>query len=443
MEETVSKVIELFENQRYSMGLFHASGWGSSNLLPTDRNAFSTSDGVSSWTSPSEAEKDLLSMGWESELGSGWEFQSTVDALESATLDESTAGSAEVGWLYAADFTKFADPEATSLQQRNLDFVRRRRLTRIAIFRPELLCKGASSFLDLCDHCDSAMIDRIKKVILESLAEVALVNDVSLNDVPGMTKLKNRLILELNLQSVELEENLPSISRVIKTLKEFPQKTKSNWGNIFGPSNTDVADRMGEKAFSIYKAQICTDGELTSIASVVVRKFDNDFEFHCNKSRCGDKCVWYAVHCPHIGCDVKVSRAHARRHDDVCPHKVLECERKCGDSMPRRLLPHHLDSVCGNREVSCPFLELGCQKELQHKEVPGHLDGAMDSHLYLAMNRLLECQKVIATLNSKVNQQDETIEELHASNAKLKDFVSKKFSEVDARLKKHGQFLSR
>ena len=54
-----SKVIEVYENERYSP----FGGWSSKALMPTDRSPFSIQDGTSGWPTLDEASMALVSRG--------------------------------------------------------------------------------------------------------------------------------------------------------------------------------------------------------------------------------------------------------------------------------------------------------------------------------------------------------------------------------------------
>ena len=91
------------------------------------------------------------------------------------------------------------------------------------------------------------------------------------------------------------------------------------------------------------------------------------------------------------GCSVVYSRKYTVDHDAVCPHKIVQCSRECGDTFPRRQMEVHMNESCPLRPVKCPLADIGCPMSLRFVDLPEHMDSAGTSHLLLAIGAELHC----------------------------------------------------
>ena len=64
----------------------------------------------------------------------------------------------------------------------------------------------------------------------------------------------------------------------------------------------------------------------------------------------------------------------------------------------------HKAEICPLREVACPFANVGCTTRVLARDLPEHVGSleTTNSHLLLAVNRMMEYQTVIKNLNTKV-----------------------------------------
>ena len=95
-----------------------------------------------------------------------------------------------------------------------------------------------------------------------------------------------------------------------------------------------------------------------------------------------------------------MSRAYLNEHQEQCIYKMIEC--KCGIRLPRHELEIHNANICKFREVECPFKKIGCTKSVKACDLQSHLAEEAHTHLLLALNRMMEHQEVINSLNTKV-----------------------------------------
>lgn len=111
---------------------------------------------------------------------------------------------------------------------------------------------------------------------------------------------------------------------------------KSLWSkaaSIFTPecSPDDYPIRSEELNLGVF-----TSIERDIIACALIRKYDNEFIYHCNKKNCGEGCI-YSIHtCTHSGCNVRYSLKYQMEHEEICPFKLIPCSRDCGEAVIRQ-----------------------------------------------------------------------------------------------------------
>lgn len=77
-----------------------------------------------------------------------------------------------------------------------------------------------------------------------------------------------------------------------------------------------------------------------------------------------------------------------RIHWARCKKYPVECTNKCGISIPREYLPHHLIGQCSMRLVDCPYRVCGCEIKVTHKDVKDHLLEKIQTHSELLLRQL-------------------------------------------------------
>ena len=120
-----------------------------------------------------------------------------------------------------------------------------------------------------------------------------------------------------------------------------------------------------------------------------------------------------------------MSRMYLDQHDGECPFKIIKCE--CGENLRRHELEIHLAQSCKLREVECPFKKIGCTKVVRACNIQKHLAEEVNTHLLLAMNRMLEYQDVINNLNIRVLSLEDQNKELKAT---LENHMDKSTTEI-------------
>ena len=273
----ITREIELFENQRYVFTQF-----SSKSLLPTDRRAYSTECGASSWTTIEEAEKAMLSP--------GWDWTSAAHASE-WMVDKEFPNTDPDGWSYDVDFGNFRNASGTKSM---VHFVRRRRLVRIQDFDANRI-SGTSSKGKIpvtCDHCDLSEIEKIDNELLLKISEMTLkVDSMRLPTAPVINPIKEKLITDI------MSAESMGIPALYKTISAFQVQGQSSWGKLFthrDKTEFDLPNRIAEVKSGYFE-------ESALLAQVIIRKHDVGFEYHCNTRNCGSACVFAPQACAHTG----------------------------------------------------------------------------------------------------------------------------------------------
>jgi len=127
------------------------------------------------------------------------------------------------------------------------------------------------------------------------------------------------------------------------------------------------------------------------LCAELLRKFDPGRQWHCGLGFDGLlpeqvekhllECTFRPVGCLNAGCHALFSARYADEHDAVCEHKVVACERGCGEQLCRFAMREHLDGSCGLKPVACPFLFVGCHAPLVQRDLAAHESAATCAHL--------------------------------------------------------------
>ena len=448
--ETI-RIITIYENQRYQPLV----GFSYKGLLPTDRRRYSTKDGKRSWASIEEAEADLVSKGWVWEHPSTWALHSDgfdesvtptyeplASELQTDTNTDSTisivreSGSvgggsplhnaSDEGWIYSASFETIDD---SNLKLKNITtFVRRMKLHRMQKFYPLLLC-GMNCEIFTCSYCDSDKVESLRKLLLTTLAEHSLTKHPRQLDEVKVNVLKNALIdaLHLNgdkpgtdeaisLYHADSTSEIPlDIEKVEDILKKFSLTgatllTRSSSLLSVGSADDNIQKRTSEIA-QLYFG----NAERGDLARLVIRRHDcKDNKYHCKKVNCKEndkngegRCLFKPEKCKNENCDAIYSRIWNDRHDTMCPHKIVDCERLCGERLPRYSLESHVTGNCPLKPVTCPFQILGCDvygnnNTLLQKDLQQHLECCTQPHMALCLTNIVRQGEAIANVSSRI-----------------------------------------
>jgi hypothetical protein len=181
--------------------------------------------------------------------------------------------------------------------------------------------------------------------------------------------------------------------------------------------------------------------ERDMIAALMVRKLDLKFQLHCHCLKCGEECNFARVVCPNEGCTcTNMSKMYLSEHDSTCAYKLVTCT--CGDLLPRHEQPHHQSQVCKLRNVKCPFAIIGCIQIVQAQDMTAHVQTDTESHLLLAVNRMMEYEEVMRRMKQQLQKLQEENQLLQRGLEVYRESSNKDHSKMDTKMTTMGKKLA-
>lgn len=503
----LERPIEIYENERLWIG----RGFSKAGLLPTERGPYSTQDGSLSWKSMREASLALLrgdvldnNKEWYTNgkttsaaiCRRGWSFHeensndpsSTRSELDddddyecSTTQDNNgnNTGSSDTlsydeycgfvpckgaedgptdenGWQYFPDF-KEQSLLYPNRKRGLLDFVRRRKLRRMAMFRPDHFLPR--DVYNKCDYCDSKAVQVLSDAMLDALSLASLfaygpANPEKVTDaqvIPLKAKLIDTLEIGRNWRSdskkEEGEEDTTDIDNVRERLCTFAEKSVGKPGPIMHLLNPDV-DQNIQAIQPLRKkviAKYFTDEERISLARLLIKDIDRDaHQLHCENETCASSqhagsnhgnskevddltsCPFQFIPCPNYKCTIQMSKKYAKEHDDECGYKLVPCPSGCGMEVARNDMHVHVTTRCSLRQAECPLSIVGCTAIVQAADVTKHLNQHADTHFMLLSARMIEYQKLFQQFDTKIKMLEEKNAKLERELARSTALLSTK-----------------
>lgn len=265
------------------------------------------------------------------------------------------------GWTYSTDFTSLKDETYGSKVKGALHFVRRRKYVRFQSFDAKLLAPAGKVLT--CSYCDFEEVERLAALLLDKLALASTLKHPAKNSEAKTVALKNRMIdaLQLSTLSNSRETITYYLSMIEGFLVTFVNQSKSTWSAASGMMSSESHEETLRKRTAWLSNTFFTNDEAHELARLIIRALDKTNAYHCDQVQCGEKCEFYVCTCPNAGCATSYSRKWTSKHNEVCPHKIVPCERVCGENLKRLAMPEHLAEECGLRIVQCPCFDLGCE----------------------------------------------------------------------------------
>jgi len=302
-----------------------------------------------------------------------------------------------------------------------------------------------------CTQVDSSATDALGRLLLDTLAYCSLLHNPKTYTEAMALPLKERI---LNIAIRQPQNNngqtkgdaFYQLDQLRINLESFieHEQAKTVLNRLLAGVDFPFEKRNGQKAFDkrkhIVTSRCFASKEYDAISTLIVKKLDPNFQLHCDQPNCGESCRFYRIQCPHDGCPMIMSRMYLDEHDGQCIYKIIECI--CGDRFPRHKLEIHNSQFCKMREVECPFKKIGCKKRVRACDLQTHLVEDTNSHLLLAMTRMMEHQDVINNLNSRVVELEGQNKELKLA---LENHVQKStsdLSQLTTRSKKTSEALA-
>ena len=350
------------------------------------------------------------------------------------------------GWQYFPDFKE------QSLLHPNrkrglLDFVRRRKLRRIAIFRPDHFLPR--DVYNKCDFCDSKAVNLLSDAMIDALSLASLfrygpVDPEKVTDAQ-IIPLKSKLIETLRIGS---NDKVVDIDDVKERLCTFAERSVGKPGPIKLLLNPDVDQNIQAiqpLRRKVIAAHYFTDKERLALARLLIKDIDRDaFQFHCKNETCANNslhnttsnhknhnhgskedalttsspCPFQFTECPNYKCPVQISKKYVEEHDEECGYKLLPCPSGCGMEVARNDMHVHVTARCSLRQAECPLSIVGCTAIVQAADVTRHLNQHADSHFMLLSARMMEYQHLFKQFDAKIKILEE-------KNAKLEQELTR------------------
>ncbi|XP_066921519.1 uncharacterized protein [Clytia hemisphaerica] len=148
-------------------------------------------------------------------------------------------------------------------------------------------------------------------------------------------------------------------------------------------------------------------------------------------------CGYHVSPCQH--CNKNVKRKLIDKHAKTCK---IPCPLKCGQNIPPLEVTKHTDEECGNREVACPYREVGCNVKIPRCQLSSHINSP--SHAQM-LNTFVTKFKELQSENVAWRHQNETLESeigvLKNENKDLTDQLANKEKLLQARARNLNDVL--
>lgn len=422
--------VELFEAQRYRPT--GQSQWSSDYLMPTERKRYRVRHSNISWTVLTEAETELLPLGWTWDH-QAWRPQQQPDQLADAD-----------GWIYGTawnvNFDGAAEPGRTCM-------VRWRRIVRLQTFAGTaafMHAVGEARDTEGCPNVDLDTMTTFSRQLLEALAMASMRCEWS---KPQLVKMKSALV-------EKLREQKPNQVRSIKfVLDEFIEaqggiihqanRARPSWLGGGGAVDTgsqwqqeEIAGRMEELEanFPLVEREV--------LAAFAMRRLCPELTCRAPDGQDSEHdCAFRQSLCPNRGCCERISQRNAKAHAKVCAFKCVPCER-CGEEIMRKEMAAHVAAACPDRPISCCFAPIGCTTELSHRIFERHLEDCTQAHLMLLMRTVQDQQQQIKDLVQEVQVDKETYARARENDRKQLGEIALTVSSMRAKLDKQGDFAT-
>jgi len=374
-ESVQARSVYLYENERYSP----ISGWSLKGLLPTDRSAFTSDDGRDGFRMLEEATNAFICPGWNWLPKQEWAVDINLDNID------------KDGWAYGVDFSSFKDENCGSKVKGAMHFVRRRRWVRFQYFDTKLIAPAAEL---TCSYCDLQEVEKLSSLLLDKLCLSSALKHPSSNSRVKTIALKRSMMGLLDLSNPDAESY--SYEMIETRMKALVSQSRSALSTASSMMASDTVEETHRKRTAWIMQNYFTTDEANEIARLILRVRDRSNLYHCEVKNCGPECEFFMKICANEGCGCTFSRKWEKQHDDVCLHKIVSCERLCGENVKRMNMRSHMDEYCGLRGVHCPCFELGCKAEICARDLKDHVQLFQVEHLAMTMKRLKEVQGVVA-----------------------------------------------
>jgi hypothetical protein len=148
--------------------------------------------------------------------------------------------------------------------------------------------------------------------------------------------------------------------------------------------------------------------------------FREDLEDHTSA------CEWRIVACS--DCHILTPYIEVKNHQDVCPRFKVPCSQFCGHLIERQEVENHIQDVCLNTVISCPYKEIGCFSKVTKKELNDYMTINTNRHNLLLISHFKGfsnevMNRSINFLNPNMASFEERLRNLENVNALLQSQI--------------------
>ncbi len=206
-----------------------------------------------------------------------------------------------------------------------------------------------------CDHCDIKEISLISNKLLDALCQA------SLHEYPGIdcppdpyiNRLKDDLMDMIGFGSISPTSSSPSLGihshtnhSASVTLKEilgrldrfqsYVIERKSFWSTAASLFSSDYSPDQFPVRAAHLSSGVFPPSERELMASSLIRRYDEQFEYHCSVSHCGEKCKYSLHACQNEGCNARYTLRDQKEHEEICQFQLIACQRECEEMIKRK-----------------------------------------------------------------------------------------------------------
>ena len=150
-----------------------------------------------------------------------------------------------------------------------------------------------------------------------------------------------------------------------------------------------------------------------------------------NLHRHKEKCIYRKIRCEY--CKKEIIVKNRKVHKEICPEMIVECPNNCKEKLKRKNIKEHIEKVCENTNLKCPFNSLGCPIQIQRKNMKQHITESFNNHLLsMAFNFQNTKQECIQIAQKIVDEQKNNPNLLNY----LKECIAIKLNVSDFQFKK-------
>jgi hypothetical protein len=140
------------------------------------------------------------------------------------------------------------------------------------------------------------------------------------------------------------------------------------------------------------------------------------------------ECKRQIISCPNIGCCSKIFREESeghvafcdyrvvccefckifiafvdlKRHCEVCPKFIMDCLQQCGNQVERKEMEKHIEELCLNSIINCPFTGIGCEFVCAKKELARHFFRCNAEHILFMFSYMIKSQRSLNSVKENI-----------------------------------------